>query len=60
MIETAESDICSIRILTHNTDDEMQTLQLINVYNSCSLFSTFTEKSSIISCLSKLFKDDCE
>ncbi len=60
MIETAESDICSIRILTHNTDDEMQTLQLINVYNSCSLFSTFTEKSSIISCLSELFKDDCE
>ncbi len=60
VIETAESDICLIRILTCNTDDEMQMLQLINIYNLCSLFSTFTEKSSIISCLSKLFKDDCK
>ncbi len=60
MIETVESDICSIRILTCNTDDEMQTLQLINIYNSCSLFFTFIEKSSIISRLSKLLKDDCK
>ncbi len=60
MIKIVESDICLIRILTHNTDNEMQMLQLINVYNSCSLFFTFTEKSSIISRLSKLLKDDCE
>ncbi len=60
MIETAESDICLIRILTCNTDNEMQTLQLINIYNSCSLFSTSTKRSLIISCLSKLLKDDCK
>ncbi len=60
MIETAESNICLIRILTHNTDDEMQILQLINVYNSCSLFSTSTKRFSIISRLSELLKDDCE
>ena len=60
MIETVESDICSIRILTHNTDNKTQTLQLINIYNSCSLFSTSTEKSSIISRLSELLKDDCK
>ena len=60
MIETAESDICLIRILTRNTNNETQTLQLINIYNSCSLFFTFTKKSSIISRLSELFKDDCK
>ena len=60
MIETAESDICLIRILTHNTNDETQTLRLLNVYISCSLFFTSTEKSLIISCLSKLLKDDCK
>ncbi len=60
VIETVESDICLIRILTCNTDNEMQTLQLINIYNSCSLFFTFTEKSLIISCLSELFKNDCK
>ncbi len=60
VVEIAESDICLIRILTRNTDDETQTLQLINIYNSCSLFSTSTEKSSIISHLSKLLKDDCK
>ncbi len=60
MIKIVESDICLIRILTCNTDDEMQMLQLINIYNSCSLFFTFIEKSSIISRLSKLFKDDCK
>ncbi len=60
IVETAESDICLIRILTCNTDDEMQTLRLLNVYNSCSLFITFTEKSSIIFCLNKLLKNDCE
>ncbi len=55
-----ESDICSIRILTRNADDKTQTLRLLNVYNSCSLFTTFTEKSSIISCLNKLLKNDCK
>ncbi len=60
MIETAESDICLIRILTYNTDDETQMLQLINIYNLCSLFSTFTKRSLIISCLSELLKDNCK
>jgi len=60
IVETAESDICSIRILTRNTDDETQTLRLLNVYNSCSLFTTFTEKSSIISRLNELLKNNCE
>ncbi len=60
MIETIESDICLIRILTHNINNEMQTLQLINVYNSCSLFFTFTKRFSIISRLSELLKDDCK
>ncbi len=60
MIEIVESDICLIRILTHNTDNEMQTLQLINIYNSCSLFFTSTEKSSIIFRLSELLKDNCK
>ncbi len=60
IIETAESDICLIRILTRNADDETQTLRLLNVYNSCSLFTTFTEKSSIISHLNELLKNDCE
>ncbi len=60
IVETAESDICLIRILTRNTDDETQTLRLLNVYNSCSLSTTFTEKSSIISRLNELLKNDCE
>ena len=60
IVETAESDICSIRILTRNTNDETQTLRLLNVYNSCSLFTTFTKKSLIISRLNKLLKNDCE
>ena len=38
----------------------MQTLRILNVYNSCSLFTTFTERSSIISRLNKLLKNDCE
>ncbi len=60
MTETAESNICLIRILTYNTDDEMQMLQFINIYNSCSLFFTFTERFSIISRLSELLKDNCK
>ncbi len=60
MIETAELNICLIRILTHNTDDKMQMLQLINVYNLCSLFFIFTKKSSIIFHLSELLKNNCK
>ncbi len=60
IVETAESDICSIRILTCNADDKMQTLRLLNVYNSCSLFTTFTERSLIISRLNELLKNDCK
>ncbi len=60
IVETAESDICSIRILTRNADDKTQMLRLLNVYNSCSLFTTFTERFSIISCLNELLKNDCE
>ncbi len=60
IVETAESDICLIRILTRNTDDETQTLRLLNIYNSCSLFTTFTKKSLIISRLNELLKNDCE
>ncbi len=59
-VEIAESDICSIRILTRNTDNETQTLRLLNVYNLNSLFITFTEKLSTISCLNELLKNDCE
>ncbi len=60
IIKTAESDICLIRILTRNTDDETQTLRLLNVYNSCSLSTTFTEKPLIISRLNELLKNDCK
>ncbi len=60
IVETVESDICSIRILTRNTDNKTQTLRLLNVYNSCSLSTTFTEKPSIISHLNELLKNDCK
>ncbi len=35
-------------------------LRLLNVYNSCSLFTTFTKRFSIISHLNELFKNDCK
>ncbi len=38
----------------------MQTLRLLNIYNSCSLFTTFTERFSIISRLNELLKNDCK
>ncbi len=60
IVETAESDICLIRILTCNADDKTQTLRLLNIYNSCSLFTTFTEKFLIISRLNELLKNDCK
>ena len=55
-----ELNICSIKLQTSNLKDEIQTLQLINVYNSCSLSIIFTEKSSTISRLNELIKDDCK
>ncbi len=59
-VKTAESDICLIRILTCNINCKIQTLRLLNVYNLSSLFITFTEKFSTISCLNELIKNDCE
>ena len=41
-------------------NNETQTLRLLNVYNSCSLSTTFTKESSIISWLNKLLKNDCK
>ena len=38
----------------------MQMLRLLNVYNSSSLFITFTEKLSTISHLNELLKNDCK
>ncbi len=55
-----ESNICLIKLQTSNLKDEIQTLRLINVYNSCSLSIIFTEESSTISRLNKLIKDDCK
>ncbi len=60
VVETAESNICLIRILTCNADDKMQTLKLLNVYNSCSMLTTFIKKSLIISHLNELLKNDCK
>ncbi len=59
-VKTAESDICSIRILTCNTNCKTQMLKLLNVYNSSSLFITFTERFSTISRLNELLKNDCK
>ncbi len=55
-----ELNICSIKLQTSNLKDEIQTLRLINVYNSCSLSIIFTEESFTISHLNKLIKDDCK
>ena len=60
VVKTAESNICLIRILTRNADNKTQTLRLLNIYNSCSLFTTFTERFSIISRLNELLKNDCK
>ncbi len=38
----------------------MQMLRLLNIYNSCSLSITFTERFSIISHLNELLKNDCK
>ncbi len=55
-----ELNICLIKLQTSNSKDEIQTLRLINVYNSCSLSIIFTEESSTISRLNELIKDDCK
>ncbi len=55
-----ELNICSIKLQTSNLKDKIQTLQLINIYNSCSLSIIFIKESFTISCLNKLIKDDCE
>ncbi len=59
-VKIIELNICSIKLQTSNLKDEIQTLQLINVYNSCSLSIIFTEESSTISHLNELIKDDCK
>ncbi len=59
-VETAKSDIYLIKILTCNTDDKMQMLRLLNIYNLNSLFITFTERLSTISRLNELLKNDYE
>ena len=53
-------NICLIKLQTSNSKDEIQMLQLINIYNSCSLFIIFTEESFTISHLNELIKDDYE
>ncbi len=60
VMKIIELNICSIKLQTSNSKDEIQTLRLINIYNSCSLSIIFTEESSTISRLNKLIKDDCK
>jgi hypothetical protein len=59
-VKTIESNICSIKLLIHNSNDKMQALWFINIYNSCSLSIIFTEKSLTISWLDELIKDNCK
>ncbi len=60
MMKIIELNICSIKLQTSNLKDEIQTLQLINIYNSCSLSIIFTKESSTISHLNELIKNDCK
>ncbi len=60
VMKIIESNICLIKLQTSNLKDEIQMLQLINVYNLCSLSIIFTEESFTISRLNELIKDDCE
>ena len=55
-----ELNICLIKLQTSNLKDEIQTLRLINIYNSCSLSIIFTEESFTISRLNELIKNDCK
>jgi len=59
-VKTIKLNIYSIKLLTSSSDDEMLTLRVINIYNSCSLFIIFTKESFTISRLNKLIKDDCK
>ncbi len=59
-MKTIKLNIYSIKLLTSSSDDEMLTLRVINIYNSCSLFIIFTKESFTISRLNKLIKDDCK
>ncbi len=59
-MKTIELNICLIKLLTSSSDDEMLMLQVINIYNSCSLFIIFMKESFTISCLNKLIKNDCK
>ena len=59
-VKTIELNICSIKLLTSNSDDEMLTLWVINVYNSCLLFIIFMKESFTISRLNELIKDNCK
>ncbi len=60
MMKIIKLNICLIKLQTSNSKDKIQTLQLINVYNSCSLFIIFTEESFTISCLNELIKNNCK
>jgi len=55
-----ELNICLIKLQTSNLKDEIQMLQLINVYNLCSLSIIFIEESFTIFHLNELIKDDCK
>lgn len=58
MMKTVKSNICSIKLHTYNSDDETQTIRLVNVYNLCSLSFIFTEKPSTISRLNEMIKSE--
>jgi len=60
VIKIIELNICLIELQISNLKDEIQTLWLINIYNSCLLFIIFTEESFTISCLNELIKNDCK
>ncbi len=60
VMKIIELNICSIKLQTSNSKDEIQTLWFINIYNSCSLSIIFTEESSTISRLNELIKNDCK
>jgi len=60
MMKIIESNICLIKLQISNLKDEIQTLQLINIYNLCLLFIIFTEELFTISRLNKLIKEDCK
>ncbi len=60
VMKIIESNIYLIKLQTSNLKDKIQTLRLINVYNSCLLSIIFIEESFTISCLNELIKDDCK